>query len=75
MPKRRSIKTSNPSDFEPKRKNPISLGSDSNIDNDLKSLKIADNNTGIELSKNNISITKPVNSYEQEIEKLTTIKF
>ena len=36
MPKRRSIKTSSPSDFEPKRKNPISLGSDSNIDNDFK---------------------------------------
>ena len=39
MPKKRSIKTSSPSDFEPKRKNPISLGSDSNIDNDLFDLQ------------------------------------
>ena len=54
MPKRRSIKTSSPSDFEPKRKNPISLGSDSNIDNDFKPLKIGGVSTGLEFSKNKI---------------------
>ena len=54
MPKRRSIKTSSPSDFEPKRKNPISLGSDSNIDNDYKPLKIGGVSTGLEFSKNKI---------------------
>ena len=54
MPKRKSINTSSPSDFEPKRKNPISLGSDSNIDNDFKPLKIGDVSTGLEFSKNKI---------------------
>ena len=54
MPKRKSINTSSPSDFEPKRKNPISLGSDSNIDNDFKPLKIGGVSTGLEFSKNKI---------------------
>ena len=55
MPKRRSIKTSSPSDFEPKRKNPISLGSDSNIDNDLKPLTIGGVPTGLEISNDTIA--------------------
>ena len=55
MPKRRSIKISSPSDFEPKRKNPISLGSDSNIDNDLKPLTIGGIPTGLEISKDTIA--------------------
>ena len=55
MPKRRSIKTSSPSDFEPKRKNPISLGSDSNIDNDLKPLTIGGIPTGLEISNDTIA--------------------
>ena len=54
MPKRKSIQTSSPSDFEPKRKNPISLGSDSNIDNDFKPLKIGGKSTGLEFADNKI---------------------
>ena len=54
MPKKRSIRTSSPSDFEPKRKNPISLGSDSNIGNDFKTLKIGGKNTGLEFAENKI---------------------
>ena len=57
MPKRRSIKTSSPSDFEPKRKNPISLGSDSNIDNDLKPLKIGGETTPFKISKDTVEIS------------------
>ena len=43
MPVRKSLKQSKPTDFEPKRKNPISLGSDSNIDKDFKPLKTIKN--------------------------------
>ena len=57
MPKRRSIKTSSPSDFEPKRKNPISLGSDSNIDNDLKSITIGGETTPLKISKDTVEIS------------------
>ena len=56
MPKRRSIKTSSPSDFEPKRKNPISLGSDSNMDNDLKPLKIGGKTTPLKISNDTIEV-------------------
>tara|TARA_Y100001963_G_scaffold28515_1_gene38802 strand:- start:57 stop:1385 length:1329 start_codon:yes stop_codon:yes gene_type:complete len=56
MPKRRSIKTSNPSNFEPKRKNPIQLGSDSNIDNDLKPLKIGGKTTPLKISNDTIEV-------------------
>lgn len=56
MPKRRSIKTSSPSDFEPKRKNPIQLGSDSNIDNDLKPLKIGGKTTPLKISNDTIEV-------------------
>ncbi len=54
MPVRKSLKQSKPTDFEPKRKNPISLGSDSNIDNDFKPLKIGGKNTGLEFADNKI---------------------
>ena len=57
MPKKRSIRTSSPSDFEPKRKNPISLGSDSNMDNDLKPLKIGGETTPLKISKDTIEIS------------------
>lgn len=57
MPKKRSIKTSSPSDFEPKRKNPISLGSDSNIDNDLKSITIGGETTPLKISKDTVEIS------------------
>ena len=36
---RRGGKSLKPSDFEPRRKNKVSLGSDSNIDNDFKAFK------------------------------------
>ena len=56
MPKR-GISTSSPKDFEPKRKNPISLGSDSNMDNDLKPLKIGGETTPLKISKDTIEIS------------------
>jgi len=77
MPKRRSIKTSSPSDFEPKRKNPISLGSDSNLDNDFKPLKIGGESTGLEFSKGKIksSADEFITQKEQTQElSVTTIK-
>lgn len=56
MPKR-GIATSSPKDFEPKRKNTISLGSDSNIDNDFKAFKIGDVPTGLEFKLGEIRST------------------
>ena len=44
-------------DFEPKRKNTISLGSDSNIDNDFKAFKIGDVPTGLEFKLGEIRST------------------
>tara|TARA_Y100001970_G_scaffold265577_1_gene353345 strand:+ start:5163 stop:6692 length:1530 start_codon:yes stop_codon:yes gene_type:complete len=46
-----------PKDFEPRKKNPVSLGSDSNIDNDFKSFKIGDTPTGLEFKLNEIRST------------------
>ena len=57
---RKSINTSLPKDFEPRRKNPISLGKDSNIDNDSKSLKIGEEHTGIEFATDSVLFTKDV---------------
>ena len=57
---RKSINTSLPKDFEPRRKNPISLGKDSNIDNDSKSLKIGGEHTGIEFATDSVLFTKDV---------------
>jgi len=58
----RSILKSDPKDFESRKRNPISLGNDSNIDNDLKILKIGEVSTGIELSKDIVLFRKPVTS-------------
>ena len=46
MPRR--VSNISPKDFEPRRKNAVSLGSDSNIDNDFKAFKIGDIPTGLE---------------------------
>jgi len=46
-----------PKDFEPRRKNAVSLGSDSNIDNDFKAFKIGDIPTGLEFKKGSIRST------------------
>ena len=54
---RKSIKKSQPKDFESKRRNPISLGDDSNLDNDFKSLKIGDTPTGLEFKLGEIRST------------------
>tara|TARA_R100000808_G_scaffold22081_2_gene47898 strand:+ start:73 stop:1116 length:1044 start_codon:yes stop_codon:yes gene_type:complete len=54
---RRSISKTNPRDFEPRKRNPISLGLDSNLDSDLKKIFIGNLESGLELSKNNIKAT------------------
>ena len=74
MPKRRSIKTSSPSDFEPKRKNPIQLGSDSNIDNDLKPVTIGGKATPLKISNDTIEVdsTFLYNGKEVATSTLTT---
>jgi hypothetical protein len=51
---RKSINQSHPKDFEPKKKNPISLGNDSNIDNDFKPFRIGGIDTGLEFKKGEI---------------------
>ena len=56
----RSITKSVVTDFEPRRKNPLTLLGDSNLDKDLKSLLIAGEPTGIELSKNRVKINTPL---------------
>ena len=61
---RRSLQKSSIEDFEPKRKNAILLGSDSNIDKDLKPLRIAGENTGIEISEDKIRFTKTLENLE-----------
>ena len=50
----RSLSKSRSSDFEPKKKNPLGLLNDSNLDSHLKSLKIGDRNSPIQLSKNEV---------------------
>ena len=54
---RRSIKKSNPGDFEPRKRNPISLGLDSNLENDFKELRIGGLGTGLEFSLYEIKST------------------
>ena len=53
---RRGNKVS-PKDFEPRKKNAVSLGSDSNIDNDFKSFRIGDIPTGLEFKLGEIRST------------------
>ena len=43
--------------FEPRKKNPVSLGSDSNIDNDFKSFRIGEIPTGLEFKLGEIRST------------------
>ena len=53
MPRR--LSKSKASDFELKRKNPLGLLNDSNLDSELKTLLIGEEVTGLEFSK---SLTK-----------------
>ena len=50
----RSLSNSKVEDFEPRKKNPLGLLNDSNLDSHLKSLKIGDRNSPIQLSKNEV---------------------
>ena len=43
-------------DYEPKRRNPITLGNDSNIDNDLKVIRVDSKNSILELSENELKV-------------------
>ena len=54
---RKGISQSHPKDFEPKKKNPISLGDDSNIDNDFKPFRIGGIDTGLEFKLDGIKST------------------
>tara|TARA_R100001594_G_scaffold14555_3_gene30999 strand:+ start:5729 stop:7228 length:1500 start_codon:yes stop_codon:yes gene_type:complete len=54
---RKSIKSSSRSDFELKKRNPVSLGNDSNLDNDFKPLRVGGIDTGLELKKGEIKST------------------
>lgn len=56
MPKK-GISKYQPTDFEPAKKNPVSLGDDSNLDNDFKPLNIGGINTGLEFSLDEIRST------------------
>ena len=47
----RSLSKSKVEDFEPKKRNPLGLLDDSNLDSDLKTLLIGGEPTGIELSE------------------------
>ena len=48
MPRR--LSKSRSEDFEPRKRNPLGLLGDSNLDSHLKSLKIGEKNTPIQLS-------------------------
>ena len=52
----RSLSNSKVEDFEPKRKNPLGLLDDSNLDSHLKSLKIGDKATPLQLSESEFRI-------------------
>ena len=67
---RKSIKKSNPRDFEPRKRNPISLGLDSNLENDFKELRIGGLGTGLEFSLNEIKSTKDVRTLKEITEEL-----
>ena len=49
-------------DYEPKRRNPITLGNDSNIDNDLKVIKVDSKNSILELSNNELKVRGTVDA-------------
>ena len=69
---RKGISRSKVEDFEPKRKNPISLGSDSNLDTELKPLIINDLTTNLELSTNDTFVRNTLTSDSIFTDKLTT---
>ena len=52
----RSIRNSKVEDFEPRKKNPIGLLDDSNLDSHLKSLKIGDKNSPLQISESQVRI-------------------
>ena len=52
----RSLSNSKVEDFEPKRKNPLGLLDDSNLDSHLKSLKIGDKATPLQLSESEFRV-------------------
>ena len=54
MPKRSRIVTEK--DYEPKRRNPITLGDDSNVDTNLKVIKVDTKNTILELSDSELKV-------------------
>ena len=54
MPRRRSISSSKVEDFEPRKKNPLGLLDDANLDAHLKSIKIGDKLTPVKLSDNEV---------------------
>ena len=68
MPRRISEK--NPKDFELLKKNPISLGDDSNLDNDFKELRVGGLGLGQEFSLSEIRYTKDVRTFREITEEL-----
>tara|TARA_Y100001963_G_C6707906_1_gene412819 strand:- start:98 stop:1141 length:1044 start_codon:yes stop_codon:yes gene_type:complete len=70
---KRSIKKSNPGDFEPRKRNPISLGLDSNLDSDLKKIFIGNLESGLELSKTNLKLTSELLAESIFTDKLKTV--
>tara|TARA_Y100000593_G_scaffold64536_1_gene119101 strand:+ start:223 stop:1689 length:1467 start_codon:yes stop_codon:yes gene_type:complete len=52
----RSLSKSKVEDFEPKKKNPLGLLNDSNLDSELKTLLVGGEPTGVELSKDKTKI-------------------
>ena len=62
-------------EYEPRRKNPISLGSDSNLDNDFKPLKIGGVSTGLEFSLDKIkSSALEFVTHKEKTEELSVTK-
>ena len=62
----RSLSKSKVEDFEPKRRNPLGLLDDSNLDEHLKSLRIGDKTTSLQLSENEFKI-QPMDFLEGEL--------
>jgi hypothetical protein len=67
----RSLRNSKVDDFEPKRKNPIGLLNDSNLDSDLKTLLIGNKTSGLELSETETKINTDLH-IEQVIGNIKT---
>ena len=67
----RSLRNSKVDDFEPKRKNPIGLLDDSNLDSDLKTLLIGNKTSGLELSETETKINTDLH-IEQVIGNIKT---